>query len=133
MKLKTLIIILAAIFLILGITSIILFLNRSHPENYFSQNGDIVFSGKIQNERIPPELELGDNWYWIYFDKPFLLENNSSGKPINVDKLQVIFPTGETQSDIDKYINKEVEVTGTLTWGYAESSVIQIKSVKFKK
>lgn len=85
----------------------------------------IIVRGKIVKEKIPPELELGDYWYWIYLDKPFLLENNASGEPAYVDKLEV---WGDAPN-LDTLLNKAVEIKGTLTWGYAESNVIEIESV----
>jgi len=42
-----------------------------------------------------------------------------------VDKLEV---WGDAPN-LDTLLNKHVEITGTLTWGYAESRVILLESV----
>jgi hypothetical protein len=88
----------------------------------------LVFKGILKKEKIPVELELGNTWYWMYFDKPFLLENNASGRPQYMDKLQVI-PSQNNTISIDKLLGKHIQIKGNLTWGYAESNVIQIESI----
>ncbi|MBW6441403.1 hypothetical protein K0B04_00640, partial [Patescibacteria group bacterium] len=83
----------------------------------------------IKKEDIPEELELGDDWYWLYFNEPHLLVNNSLGIPIYIDKMQLNPPMDDFY-DIDEFLNTDVEVYGYQTWGYAESSVFQIEAIR---
>jgi len=85
--------------------------------------------GVIKKEKIPEELELGEDWYWIYFDEPYLLKNNASGWPQYIDKLQLVPPQDTAFYKIDDYLDSPVEIYGYNSWGYAESSVIQIISI----
>ena len=90
-----------------------------------------TFTGTLRKEEIPAELELGDYWYWIYFDEPYTLEQNAAGIPMDVDKMQVNPPTGE-EVDMDSFDGQHVEIKGYITWGYAESSVIQAEEITIK-
>ena len=85
--------------------------------------------GVIKKEKIPEELELGEDWYWIYFDEPYLLKNNASGWPQYIDKLQIFQPNDTAFYKIDDYLDSPVEIYGYNSWGYAESSVIQVISI----
>ena len=85
--------------------------------------------GVIKKEKIPEELELGEDWYWIYFDEPYLLKNNASGWPQYIDKLQLVPPQDTAFYKIDDYLDSPVEIYGYNSWGYAESSVIQVISI----
>lgn len=106
-------------------------LSNEKSLNLPPNNSQITVQGKIVKETIPAELELGENWYWIYFDTPFFLQDNASGRPQYVDKIQVIPRSEKTNiPTIDTLLNIHVEVVGELTWGYAESRVIQIISTK---
>ena len=91
----------------------------------------IVVKGKIVKEQIPKELDLGEYWYWMYFDSPFLLQENASGIPQRVTKLEVSPPADMNEYQFEQYLNSPVEILGDLTWGYAESSVIQVHSIHF--
>ena len=101
----------------------------SIEENDNSQNKIIhKIKGIIKKEKIPQELELGEYWYWIYLDEPLLIENNSLGIPMHVEKIQL----ANVQSnyvDMTPYLNKKVEVSGSIGWGYAESNVFNVVSV----
>ncbi len=91
----------------------------------------VTLRGIIKKEPIPPELELGDYWYWFYFDEPYLLKNNARGIPLYIEKIEV-FPAERQHKgiyDIDEFLDAKVEIYGYQTWGYAESSVIQILSI----
>lgn len=90
------------------------------------------FTGTIRKEKIPAELELGDYWYWIYFDEPYLLEENAAGFPMNVEKLQISFAENTNNNKIEEFTDKHVTVHGYLTWGFAESTVIAAESVEVK-
>lgn len=90
-----------------------------------------TFVGTLKKEQIPAELELGDYWYWLYFDEPYLLEDNARGIPMNVDKLQVNPPAREVEG-MDVFDGQHVEIRGNITWGYAESSVIQAEEIVIK-
>ena len=85
--------------------------------------------GVIKKEKIPEELELGEDWYWIYFDEPYLLKNNASGWPQYIDKLQLVPPQDAAFYKIDDYLDSPVEIYGYNSWGYAESSIIQVISI----
>ena len=90
-----------------------------------------TFVGTLKKERIPAELELGDYWYWLYFDEPYLLEQNARGIPMDVDKLQVNAPEREAEG-MDIFDGQHVEIKGNIAWGYAESSVIQAEEIVIK-
>ncbi len=90
-----------------------------------------TFVGTLKKEAIPAELELGDYWYWLYFDEPYLLEENASGIPMDVDKLQVNPPSREIEG-MDVFDGQHVEIKGNLTWGYAESTVIGAEEIVIK-
>ena len=90
-----------------------------------------TFVGTLKKEAIPVELELGDFWYWLYFDEPYLLEQNARGIPMDVDKLQVNPPAREVEG-MDVFDGQHVEIQGSITWGYAESSVIQAEEIVIK-
>lgn len=104
-----------------GLTNIIKSVGANNPTFLY---------GLIEKEEIPEELELGDYWYWMYFEKPLLLVNNATGSPIYVDKIQVLPPENKDFYDIESFVGKKVEVYGYQTWGYAESSVFQVSAIK---
>lgn len=86
--------------------------------------------GTLKKEAIPEELQLGDYWYWLYFDEPYLLQGSALGYSTYVDKLQVLPPNRapevpNKEYDMDKHDGKRVEIYGYQSWGYAESSLIQ--------
>ncbi len=96
---------------------------ESVVEDEVSPNdGEEVFIGTLRKEAIPAELELGDYWYWLYFDEPYTLEENASGLPLEVDKLQITMGSDELDG-------KHVIATGKIGWGYAESSVIEATNI----
>ncbi|OGC60116.1 hypothetical protein A2380_00840 [candidate division WWE3 bacterium RIFOXYB1_FULL_43_24] len=111
------------------------------PESNLEATEDIIpaedpvaletFVGTLTKDEIPAELELGDYWYWLYFDEPYLLEENARGMPMNVDKLQVNLPAQEIEG-MDVFDGMHVEIKGSITWGYAESSVIQAEEIVIK-
>lgn len=90
-----------------------------------------TFNGTLKKEQIPADLELGDFWYWLYFDAPYTLEENAAGFPMNIDKLQVNPPARE-ELGMNVFDGKHVEIKGILTWGYAESTVIQAEEIVIK-
>ena len=94
------------------------------------EDNPIMLIGTIRKENIPQELELGEYWYWIYFDDPHLLVNNASGVPIYIDKIQVNPPKETDFYSIEEFVDKKVEIYGYQTWGYAESSVFQVVSLR---
>ncbi len=98
------------------------------PEN---EQALVTFTGTLRKEEIPAELELGDYWYWIYFDEPYTLEQNAAGFPMDIDKIQVNPPQRE-EMGMDTFDGKHVEIKGYITWGYAESSVIQAEEIAIK-
>jgi hypothetical protein len=101
----------------------------SIEENDNSQNKIIhKIKGIIKKEKIPQELELGEYWYWIYLDEPLLIENNSLGIPMHVEKIQLA-NTSMNYVDMTPYLVREVEVSGSIGWGYAESNVFNVVSV----
>ncbi|OGC46672.1 hypothetical protein A2713_02220 [candidate division WWE3 bacterium RIFCSPHIGHO2_01_FULL_35_17] len=91
--------------------------------------------GVIKKEQIPADLELGEYWYWFYFDKPFLLENNSYGYPMMINKIQIVAGTNYKNADekLDEYLDKKLEINGELSWGYAESRIIVLDSFEQMK
>lgn len=86
--------------------------------------------GTIKKEEIPVELDLGDYWYWIYMDAPLLVEDNAQGRPMNFKKIQIESPTPEVLN-LDEFLDKKVEVSGNIGWGYAESNVFNAVSIVF--
>jgi hypothetical protein len=100
-----------------------LVLNKSRSDN---PQKTIKVRGMVKKEQIPVELELGEYWYWLYFNEPFLLEENATGVPVSIDKIQVLPPWDNESFNIDNFLNIQVEIDGTLNWGYAESKVLQI-------
>ncbi|HAI62608.1 MAG: hypothetical protein UU64_C0002G0087 [candidate division WWE3 bacterium GW2011_GWF2_41_45] len=90
-----------------------------------------TFTGTLKKEQIPAELDLGDYWYWLYFDEPYTLEETAAGFPMDIDKIQVNPPSRETEG-MDVFDGKHVEIQGNITWGYAESSVIQAEEIVIK-
>ncbi|MFA6981980.1 MAG: hypothetical protein WC243_03090 [Patescibacteria group bacterium] len=94
------------------------------------EESTVFLEGTIRKEAIPRELELGDYWYWIYFDTPVLQKNNASGVPLYIDKMQLNPPIEKDFYNIEDFVDKSVEVYGYQTWGYAESSVFQILSLR---
>jgi hypothetical protein len=98
--------------------------------NSVGANNPTFLYGVIEKEEIPEELELGDYWYWMYFEKPLLLVNNASGSPMYVDKIQLTPPENKDFYDIEGFVGKKVEAYGYQTWGYAESSVFQVSAIR---
>jgi hypothetical protein len=98
-------------------------------ENEASSPERISESGVIKKERIPEDLELGEYWYWFYFEEPHLLTENSSGEPVLIDKLQIISyqafgQSGKVDRVLEKYLNRKMMIEGEFSWGYAESRII---------
>ena len=94
------------------------------------QGNELFLYGDLKKESIPAELELGEYWYWIYFEKPVLLVNSASGVPTYVDKMQLIPSENEDFYNLENFVDKRVEVYGYQTWGYAESSVFQVEAIR---
>lgn len=94
------------------------------------QQSQFFLYGKLKKEPIPEEMELGDFWYWIYFDEPHLLVVTALGIPQYVDKLQLNPPQYEDYYEIEDFIDEEVEIYGYLTSGYTESTVFQITAIR---
>jgi hypothetical protein len=92
------------------------------------EKGLITFRGIIRKDKIPAELQLGDYSMMIYFDEPYLLEDNAFGKPVYINSMQVYDPV-DGRAKLNDFVSKHVEIFGTLTWGYAESRVIQAVSI----
>ncbi len=99
-------------------------LKKSRPS--YSNSDTVRIRGTIKKEAIPQDLQLGEYWYWFYFDEPYLLMNNTSGSPQYIEKIQVYAPTDRSINNIDNFLNTNVEIFGTNTWGYEQSNVIQI-------
>ncbi len=94
------------------------------------QNNKIFLYGNLKKEAIPEELQLGEYWYWLYFEEPHFLVNNASGVPMYIEKIQVNPSENVDFYNIDEFIDKKVEIYGYQTWGYAESSVFQTVSIR---
>lgn len=90
----------------------------------------IFIYGQLKKEEIPQELELGEFWYWIYFEEPRLLVNNASGVPMYIEKMQINPPVALDMYNLDDFVDKNVEIYGYQTWGYAESSVFQAEAIR---
>lgn len=93
---------------------------------------DFRIRGMIRKEKIPVELELGDYWYWMYFNEPFLLENSASGIPQYINKIQVV-EAAQNFFTLENFLDKQVEVAGNIGWGYAESNVFNIVAIVILK
>lgn len=94
------------------------------------QGNELFLYGDLKKESIPAELELGEYWYWIYFEKPVLLVNSASGVPTYIDKMQLIPSENEDFYNLESFVDKRVEVYGYQTSGYAESSVFQVEAIR---
>jgi len=106
-----------------------------NTNNGVTQNDQITLTGQLKKEEIPVELKLGKYWYWFYFDQPFLLKDNASGKPQTIIKIQVVpetnsYDTNEKQNYFDNYIDKKITIQGYLSWGYSESRTIVVQDIK---
>ncbi|OGC45333.1 hypothetical protein A2V49_00810 [candidate division WWE3 bacterium RBG_19FT_COMBO_34_6] len=87
-----------------------------------------TFKGVIKKEEVPKELELGDYWYFLYFDEPYLCTQCATGFPVFMEKIE-IWSTGKIPVNLDNYINKHVITAGTLGWGYAESTIFSAEAI----
>ena len=107
-------------------------IDKNEPKiiNAVGENYPLIIEGIIKKEEIPAELELGDYWYWIHFDEPYLLVNNASGTPMYIEKMQLNPPENAEMYDLEEFLDTKVEVFGYQTWGYAESSVFQVLSLR---
>jgi hypothetical protein len=94
------------------------------------QQNSFFLYGTVKKEPIPEEMELGDFWYWIYFDEPHLLTVSASGVPQYIEKLQVNPTEFEEMYNLEEFLNERVEIYGYLTSGYAESNVFQITAIR---
>ena len=96
-----------------------------------SQNKiDFEITGVLRKEKIDESLELGSEyWYVLYFDEPFLVEENSSGHPMYDKSIQVQKGEKADLVDLEKFVNKRVRIAGNLTWGYSESRVINVLAI----
>ncbi len=92
----------------------------------------ITTQGVIKKEKIPLDLELGDYWYWFYFEEPYILETNSSGNPLLINKIQIVAGSKYDNADqmLDEYLGKKLKIYGELSWGYAESRIIVLDSAE---
>ena len=88
------------------------------------------FTGIIKKEMIPEDLDLGEYWYWLYLDTPFILENNAMGKPYDIQKIQIV-PAEGSSIDFEEFLDRKVEASGNIGWGYAESNIFNCVSVVF--
>ena len=70
---------------------------------------------------------LGEYWYFLYFDQPYYLTGASTGYPVYMNKLQVYQPDEKLRHvyELEKFVDKRVEIAGEIGWGYAESNIIQ--------
>jgi hypothetical protein len=110
-----------------------IFINKStgpRPEDNNNSENKIThkIKGTIKKEKIPPELDLGDYWYWIYLNEPLLIENNSSGIPMYVEKIE-LSNTHPSNVGIEPFLDRQVAVSGSIGWGYAESNVFNVVSI----
>jgi hypothetical protein len=103
---------------------------RATPINALGQGNETFIYGNLKKEEVPEGLDLGDFWYWIYFEDPYLLVQNATGVPLYVEKMQVLPAEYEDFYDIEDFVNKKVEIYGYQTWGYAETSVFQITAIR---
>jgi hypothetical protein len=94
------------------------------------KGNELFLYGNLKKESVPAELELGEYWYWLYFEKPILVVNNASGVPIYADKIQLVSPENSELYNLDSFADKRVEVYGYQTSGYAESSVFQVEAIR---
>jgi len=94
------------------------------------ENETQFLTGTLKKEKIPVELDLGDYWYWLYFDNSALLLNNAMGYPLYIDKIQVVLGEAKDLYSLDEFDGKKVEVFGKQSWGYAESSIFEVYAIK---
>ncbi len=104
--------------------------NQNKVIQITDENNPIYLEGELKKEAIPTELELGDYWYWLYFDEPYLLMDNSAGVPFYIEKIQILQPESSDFYNFENFVDTMVGVHGHQTWGYAESSVFQVVAVR---
>jgi hypothetical protein len=99
-------------------------IDKQTSQEYDYSKPTFTVKGTVRKEVIPEELELGEYWYWFYFDDPYLLVENAVGYPLFIEKLQI---TDSIYSNfkIEEYINKHVILNFQLGAGYAESTVME--------
>jgi hypothetical protein len=97
-------------------------------DGYGNQYEIVTFRGLLVKEKIPEELALGDEWYWFYFDEPYLNLQSASGGSVFEEKLQAV-PSQHLGKDLDDFIGKRVEVAAYMSWGYAESNTVVIIAI----
>lgn len=84
--------------------------------------------GYIKKEK--DDRDLGSEFmFTFYFDEPFLLWVNGSGSPQYAKSIELYDPEHASFS-IDDFLDRHVELAGDLTWGYAESRVIQPQAIR---
>lgn len=98
---------------------------------------EISLTGQLKIERIPAELELREYWYWLYLDNPYNLEDNSSGKPQSIKKIQIITDIQQDEESgkngyLDSFVDQKVTATGSFSSGYSESTVLLVKNLTKK-
>jgi hypothetical protein len=99
------------------------------PQNPLTQITHKI-TGTIKKEKSPVEMDLGEYWLWIYMEEPLLVEDNAQGRPMNFDKIQITSPVPELLN-LENFLDKKVEVSGNIGWGYAESNVFNAISIVF--
>ena len=83
-----------------------------------------------QAQKILEDLQLGEYWYWIYLDDPLLVEAIAYGRPVRVEKIQLV-TLPKADLNLEDYIDSKVEISGNITWGYAESNVFRCISIVY--
>jgi len=87
----------------------------------------LTFRGAIKRAtRVSPDINYD---YQIQLKEPYLDNTSASGSPQETSSFDIIPSTNETWISLENNINKEVEITGYLAWGYAESKYIDIVSI----
>jgi hypothetical protein len=79
----------------------------------------ITYEGVIRKEEIPEEYALGEYWYIFYFDKPQIIQTAAGDREVTNLEIQA-----STIDSFDGYLDKQVQIKGRLSWGYAESRII---------
>lgn len=88
-----------------------------------------TFRGTLRKEETPKELDLPNKYrYILYFEEPYLLKDNAVGYPLYIESIEVFSPRDRTL-DLDPYDDLYVEVAGILSWGLAETRIIEAVAV----
>lgn len=87
------------------------------------------FQGVLERSGRRPAPDIGYD-YQLRLAKPYKNPFDSSGLDLEIDTLIVVPSSGQIQKELEENLGKKVELEGVMTWGYAESSYLDVRQVK---